>query len=88
VIEITLVLGDLDKAAAMSALFAAYTPRMSKCSTPPIGFIRDLAGESMLTLIGGSESARMRQGHGDEMAKHGDDEGAIRNYRRGSQARS
>jgi len=79
-IEIYSGASDSTNPRRLSALCRLY-PRMSKCSTPPIGFIRIFAGESMLTpLIGGYEICPMRQVMAHEMAKHGDDEGAIRNY--------
>ncbi len=74
--------GDLDKAAAtISALRSSYSTNVEVLYTS-YRIYSDLADESMLSLsLVAPASARMHQVMAHELEKHGDDEGAIRNYR-------
>jgi tetratricopeptide (TPR) repeat protein len=81
-IEIYSGAGDLDKAAATVSALRRLYPTNVEVLYASHRIYSDLAGESMLTLsLVAPKSARMRQVMAHEMAKHGDDEGAIRNYR-------
>ena len=74
--------GDLDKAAAtISSLRSSYPTNVEVLYTS-YRIYSDLADESMLSLsLVAPASARMHQVMAHELEKHGDDEGAIRNYR-------
>ena len=81
-IEIYSQNGDLDKAAAtISALRNSYPTNVGVLYAS-YRIYSDLADESMLSLsLVAPASARMHQVMAHELEKHGDDEGAIRNYR-------
>jgi len=74
--------GDLDKAAAIvSVLRGAYPTNVDVLYTS-YRIYSDLAGESMLSLsMVAPDSARMHQVMAHEMARQGDTEAAVRNYR-------
>ena len=81
-IEIYSGSGDLDKAAATISLLRGLYPTNEEVLYASYRIHSDLAGESMLSLsLVAPKSARMHQVMAHEMAKQGDDEGAIRNYR-------
>lgn len=81
-VEIYFGTGDLDKAAAIVSALRRLYPTNVEVLYASHRVYSDLAGESMLTLsLVAPKSARMRQVMAHEMAKHGDDEGAIRDYR-------
>jgi tetratricopeptide (TPR) repeat protein len=74
--------GDLDKAAATVTVLRDLYPTDAEVLYDSYRVYSDLAGESMLSLsLVAPQSARMHQVMAHEMAKHADDEGAIRNYR-------
>jgi tetratricopeptide (TPR) repeat protein len=81
-IEIYNGTGDLDRAAAIvSALRGSY-PTNVDVLYASYRIYSDLAGESMLSLsMVAPDSARMHQVMAHEMARQGDTEAAIRNYR-------
>jgi tetratricopeptide (TPR) repeat protein len=81
-IEIYNGTGDLDKAAAIvSALRGSY-PNNVDVLYASYRIYSDLAGESMLRLsMAAPDSARMHQVMAHEMARQGDTEASIRNYR-------
>jgi tetratricopeptide (TPR) repeat protein len=81
-IEIYSGAGDQDKAAATVSLLRSLYPANEDVLYTSYRIYADLAGESMLSLsLVAPRSARMHQVMAHEMAKQGDDEGAIRNYR-------
>jgi len=81
-VEIYTGAGDLDKAAAIVSTLRRLYPTNVEVLYASQRIYSDLAAESMLTLsLVAPKSARMRQVMAHEMAKHGDDEGAIKNYR-------
>jgi len=81
-IEIYSGAGDLDKAAATVSALRSLYPTDEEVLYTSYRIYSDLAGESMLSLsLVAPKSARMHQAMAHEMAKHGDDQAAIRNYR-------
>ena len=81
-IEIYSGAGDLDKAAATVSALRSLYPTNEEVLYTSYRIYSDLAGESMLSLsLVAPKSARMHQAMAHEMAKHGDDQAAIRNYR-------
>jgi tetratricopeptide (TPR) repeat protein len=81
-VEIYSGAGDLDKAAATVSQLRSLYPTNEEVLYTSYRIYADLTGESMLSLsLVAPKSARMHQVMAHEMAKQGDDEGAIRNYR-------
>ena len=81
-IEIYSNLGELDKAGAIVDSLRRLYPTDVDVLYASYRLHSDLASESMLSLsLVAPNSARMHQIMAHEMARHGDDEGAIRNYR-------
>jgi len=81
-IEIYSGAGELDKAAATVSALRSLYPTNEEVLYTSYRIYSDLAGESMLSLsLVAPKSARMHQAMAHEMAKHGDDQAAIRNYR-------
>jgi tetratricopeptide (TPR) repeat protein len=74
--------GDLDKAAAIVSVLRAAYPSNVEVLYTSYRIYSDLAGESMLSLsMVAPDSARMHQVMAHEMARQGDTEAAVRNYR-------
>jgi tetratricopeptide (TPR) repeat protein len=81
-IEIHSAAGDLDQAAATVSALRRLYPTNAEVLYTSYRIYSDLAGESMLSLsLVAPKSARMHQVMAHEMAKQGDDEGAIRHFR-------
>jgi tetratricopeptide (TPR) repeat protein len=81
-IEIYNGTGDLDKAAAIVSDLRGSYPTNVDVLYASYRIYSDLAGESMLSLsMVAPDSARMHQVMAHEMARQGDTEAAIRNYR-------
>lgn len=81
-IEIYNGTGDLDKAAAIVSVLRGSYPTNVDVLYASYRIYSDLAGESMLSLsMAAPDSARMHQVMAHEMARQGDTEAAIRNYR-------
>ena len=81
-IEIYNGTGDLDKAAAIVSVLRGSYPANVDILYASYRIYSDLAGESMLSLsMVAPDSARMHQVMAHEMARQGDTEAAIRNYR-------
>jgi tetratricopeptide (TPR) repeat protein len=81
-IEIYNGTGDLDKAAAIVSVLRGSYPTNVDVLYASYRIYSDLAGESMLSLsMVAPDSARMHQVMAHEMARQGDTEAAIRNYR-------
>jgi tetratricopeptide (TPR) repeat protein len=81
-IEIYNGTGDLDKAAAIASVLRGSYPTNVDVLYASYRIYSDLAGESMLSLsMAAPDSARMHQVMAHEMARQGDTEAAIRNYR-------
>jgi tetratricopeptide (TPR) repeat protein len=81
-IEIYNGTGDLDKAAAIVSVLRGSYPSNVDVLYASYRIYSDLAGESMLSLsMVAPDSARMHQVMAHEMARQGDTEAAIRNYR-------
>jgi tetratricopeptide (TPR) repeat protein len=81
-IEIYNGTGDLDKAAAIVSVLRGSYPSNVDVLYASYRIYSDLAGESMLSLsMAAPDSARMHQVMAHEMARQGDTEAAIRNYR-------
>jgi tetratricopeptide (TPR) repeat protein len=74
--------GDLDKAAGIVSVLRGSYPTNVDVLYASYRIYSDLAGESMLSLsMAAPDSARMHQVMAHEMARQGDTEAAIRNYR-------
>jgi tetratricopeptide (TPR) repeat protein len=81
-IEIYNGTGDLDKAAAIVSVLRGSYPTNVDVLYVSYRIYSDLAGQSMLSLsMVAPDSARMHQVMAHEMARQGDTEAAIRNYR-------
>jgi len=81
-IEIYYGAGDLDKAANIASALRQLDPTDTTILYMAHRIYSDLAGESMLTIaMLAPKSARMRQVVAHEMARQGNIEGAIANYR-------
>ncbi|HVW83452.1 MAG TPA: tetratricopeptide repeat protein [Bryobacteraceae bacterium] len=81
-IEIYYASHDLDKAAAVVSVLRQIKPTDPDILYAAHKIYADQADETMLSLAMASpESPRMRQMMGDELARQGNIEGAIRNYR-------
>jgi tetratricopeptide (TPR) repeat protein len=81
-IEIYNRTGDLDKAVAAISVLRGLYPTNIEVLYTSYRIYSDLAGESMLSLsMVAPSSARMHQVMAHEMARQGDTEGAIKNYR-------
>ena len=81
-IELYYASRDLDKAAAVVTVLRQIAPADPDILYAAHKIYSDLADETMLSLAMTSpDSARMRQLMGDELARQGNIEGAIRNYR-------
>jgi tetratricopeptide (TPR) repeat protein len=74
--------GDLDKAATVVTALLAARPTDPSLLYLSYRLYSDLAGQSMLTLaLSAPESAEMHQVMARELARHGDNDAAIANYR-------
>ena len=74
--------GDLDKAAATVSTLLASRPTDVSLLYMSYRIYSDLAGRSMLTLaLTAPDSAEMHQAMARELARHGDTDPAIANYR-------
>jgi tetratricopeptide (TPR) repeat protein len=81
-IELYVGSGNLDKAAATVGILRDLYPTNTEILYTSYRIYSDLAGESMLSLsMVAAKSARMHQVMAHEMARQGDIEGAIKNYR-------
>jgi tetratricopeptide (TPR) repeat protein len=81
-IEIYNETGDLDKAAGIVSVLRGSYPTNVDVLYASYRIYSDLAGESMLSLsMVDPDSARMHQVMAHEMARQGDTEAAVRNYR-------
>jgi tetratricopeptide (TPR) repeat protein len=81
-IELYSGVGNLDKAAATVGTLRDLYPTNIEVLYTSYRIYSDLAGESMLSLsMVAPKSARMHQVMAHEMARQGDIEGAIKNYR-------
>jgi tetratricopeptide (TPR) repeat protein len=81
-IEIYYASHDLDKAAAVVSVLRQIKPMDPDILYAAHKIYADQADETMLSLAMASpESPRMRQMMGDELARQGNIEGAIKNYR-------
>jgi tetratricopeptide (TPR) repeat protein len=81
-IEVYSGMGDLDKAAATISILRGLYPTNPEVLYTSYRIYSDLAAESMLSLsMVAPKSARMHQVMAHEMAKQGNTEGAIKNYR-------
>jgi tetratricopeptide (TPR) repeat protein len=86
-IELYYASGDLDKAAAVAAVLRQIKPTDPDILYAAHKVYSDLADETMLSLaMTGPDSARMHQVMGDELARQGNVETAIKNYRAALQA--
>jgi tetratricopeptide (TPR) repeat protein len=81
-IELYVGVGNLDKAAATVGILRDLYPTNTEILYTSYRIYSDLAGESMLSLsMVAAKSARMHQVMAHEMARQGDIEGSIKNYR-------
>lgn len=81
-IEIYSGTGDLDKAAAVVSALREREPTDEAVLYTAYRIYSDLAAESLLSLsVVAPNSARMHQAMAHELAKHGDNAEAIKNYR-------
>jgi tetratricopeptide (TPR) repeat protein len=81
-IEVYSGIGELDKAAATVSILRGLYPTNSEVLYTSYRIYSDLAGESILSLsMVAPKTARMHQAMAHEMARQGNTEGAIENYR-------
>src|SRR5437667_6198203 len=81
-IEIYYGAGNLDRAANIASALRQLDPTDTNVQYTAHRIYSDLAGESMLSIaMLAPKSARMRQVMAHEMARQGNTEGAIANYR-------
>jgi len=76
------LIGELDKAASVVATLLSSRPTDPSLLYLSYRLYSDLAGRSMITLaLSAPNSAEMHQVMARELARHGDDDAAIANYR-------
>jgi len=81
-VEVYAGANDLEKATAVLGTLRSFYPTNVEVLYASYRIHLDLAAESMLKLsLVAPQSARMHQAMAHEMARHGDYDGAIRNYR-------
>jgi tetratricopeptide (TPR) repeat protein len=81
-IEIYYASGDLEKAAAVVTVLRQLKPADPDLLYTAVRIYADLADEAMLSLsMAAPKSARMRQAMAHELARQGDNDGAIAHYR-------